>query len=195
MRWPWRQGTIRSGRYSLVLLCSIPKFSRLWVTNQPDIRELKRPRWPRQWRHKRKQLFFWAKQQLCTLFSTILWPPLLEYDVKPPNATFYGGREHTTTNIPFSFWSWIKARKNSIAYIWQIERVLKFERTKFIHHPLATMLLPSSLLSLRKLSIKLCPFAFWGMGNKGGGGGLGVNDWRSRGKISQVPKGYWRQKQ
>ena len=194
MRWPWRQGTIRSGRYSLVLLCSIPKFSRLRVTNQPDIRELKRPRRPRQWRHKKKQLFFWAKQQLCTLFSTILWPPLLDYDVKPPNATFYGGREHTTTNIPFSFWSWIKARKNSIAYIWQIERVLKFERTKFIPHPLATILLPSSLSSLRKLPINSVHLLFEVWVTRGGGG-LGVNDWRSRGKIFQVPKGYWRQKQ
>ena len=27
--------------------------------------------------------------------------PLHEYDVKPSNATFYTGREHTTTNFPF----------------------------------------------------------------------------------------------
>ena len=26
-----------------------------------------------------------------------------EYDVKPPNLTFYGGRGHTTTNLPSSF--------------------------------------------------------------------------------------------
>ena len=25
-----------------------------------------------------------------------------------PDATFYGGRLYTTTNFPFSFWSWIK---------------------------------------------------------------------------------------
>ena len=35
------------------------------------------------------------------LFSTFLW--LLDYDVKPPNAAFYGGPEHMTTNFPFSF--------------------------------------------------------------------------------------------
>ena len=43
------------------------------------------------------------------LFSTFLWRPLPYYDVKPANATFYGGREHTTTNFPFSFWTSIKS--------------------------------------------------------------------------------------
>ena len=59
----------------------------------------------------KKQLVLWAKQLLCTcitLFSTFLWRPLHDYDVKPPNATFYGGRGHTTTNFPFSIWTWIK---------------------------------------------------------------------------------------
>ena len=28
-------------------------------------------------------------------------PPLHDYDVKPSNATFYTGREHTTTNSRF----------------------------------------------------------------------------------------------
>ena len=43
-----------------------------------------------------------------TLFGTFLWRPLHDYDVKPPNATFYGGRGHTKTNFPFSIWTWIK---------------------------------------------------------------------------------------
>ena len=30
-------------------------------------------------------------------------------DVKPPNATIYEGREHTTTNFPFSFRTSIKS--------------------------------------------------------------------------------------
>lgn len=34
---------------------------------------------------------------------------LHNYDVKPPNATFYGGREHTATNFPLSFLTWIKS--------------------------------------------------------------------------------------
>ena len=49
---------------------------------------------------------------LCTcitLFSKFLWRPLHDYDVKPPNLTFYGGRGHTTTNFPCSFWTWIKS--------------------------------------------------------------------------------------
>ena len=57
----------------------------------------------------KKQLFLRPKQ-LCscvTFFSTFLWGPLHDYDVKPPNATFYGGRGHTTTDVPFSIWTWI----------------------------------------------------------------------------------------
>ena len=42
-------------------------------------------------------------------FSTFLWRPLHDYDMKPPNLTFYGGRGHTTTNFPSSFWTWIKS--------------------------------------------------------------------------------------
>ena len=52
-----------------------------------------------------------SKQLLCTcitLFSTFLWRPLHDYDVKPPNSTFYGGRGHTRTNFPFAIWTWIK---------------------------------------------------------------------------------------
>ena len=59
----------------------------------------------------KKQLVLWAKQLLCTcitLFSTFLWRSLHDYDVKPPNATFYGGRGHATTNFPCSIWTWIK---------------------------------------------------------------------------------------
>ena len=36
-------------------------------------------------------------------FSKFRSRPLHHYDLKPPNATFYGGREHTTKNFPFSF--------------------------------------------------------------------------------------------
>ena len=36
-------------------------------------------------------------------FSTFLWRPLYDYDVKPPNATFYGGRELTKTKFFFIF--------------------------------------------------------------------------------------------
>ena len=78
----------------------------------------------------KQRLVFWAKQLLCTcitLFSTFLWRPLQDYDVKPPNGTFCGGRGHTTTNFSFSNWTCIKALKNStpgkVAYIWRIERV------------------------------------------------------------------------
>ena len=52
----------------------------------------------------KRQLILWAKQQLCkciTLCSTFLWRSRRhDYHVKPPNATFYGGHQHTTTNFP-----------------------------------------------------------------------------------------------
>ena len=73
------------------------------------------------------------------VFSTFLWRPLHDYDVKPPNLTLYEGRGHTTTNFPLSLWAWIKSiLKNStpgkVACIWHIERVqidaIKFERTQ-----------------------------------------------------------------
>ena len=60
----------------------------------------------------KKQLVLWPKKQPCTcitLFSTFLWRPVHDYYVKPPNATFYGGRGHTATDVPFSIWTWIKS--------------------------------------------------------------------------------------
>ena len=47
-----------------------------------------------------------ARESRCLV--EFLWRPLHNYDVKPPNATFYGGRGHTKTNFPFSIWTWIK---------------------------------------------------------------------------------------
>ena len=104
----------------------------------------------------KKQLVLWAKQQLCTcitLFSTFLWRPLHDYDVKPPNATFYGGRGHTTTKFPFSIWTWIKLKNltpGKVVYIWGIERfkidAVKFERTQI--HFLVMFSLPLSLLKV-----------------------------------------------
>ena len=77
-------------------------------------------------------------QTCITLFSTFLWRPLHDYDVKLPNLTFYGGRGHTMTNFPSSFLNLNKILKNStpgnVACIWHIERVqidaIKFERTQ-----------------------------------------------------------------
>ena len=61
-------------------------------------------------KEKKKQLFLWAKQQLCTclLFSRFPWRPWNDYNVKP------GGREHRTTNFPFSFLNWINSSRNQL---------------------------------------------------------------------------------
>ena len=64
-----------------------------------------------------KTICFLSKTTFCTcitLFSTFLWRPLHDYDVKPPNATFYGGRGYSTTNYPFSFWTWIKSLRTRL---------------------------------------------------------------------------------
>ena len=69
------------------------------------------------WQQPKRRLqknnrFSWSKHQprtCITLFSTFLWRPLHDYDVKPPNLTLYGGRGHTTTNFPSSLWAWIKS--------------------------------------------------------------------------------------
>ena len=47
-----------------------------------------------------------------------VWLPLHDYDVKPPNFTFYVGREHTTTNFPLSFWTWIKSLRIQLQEKW-----------------------------------------------------------------------------
>ena len=76
----------------------------------------------------------WPKQQLCTcitFFSTFLWRPLHYCDVKPPNATLYGGRGHTTTNFPLSISTWIKPLRIQLQEKlgFQIDAI-KFERTQ-----------------------------------------------------------------
>ena len=63
---------------------------------------------------------------------------LHDYDVKPPNATFYEGRGQYDDKFSFSYLNKGKALKNStpgkVAYILRIKRfpidVIKFERTQ-----------------------------------------------------------------
>ena len=58
---------------------------------------------------KKTIVFMIKTTALHTLFSRFPWRPWNDYNVKPPNATFYGGRKHRTTNFPFSFSSWINS--------------------------------------------------------------------------------------
>ena len=132
----------------------------------PAIRDLKQRRRRRQQRQRHKTiLVLWAKQLLCTcitLFSTFLWRPLHDYDVKNTNATFYGGPGHATThNFSLLYLNMDKALNNSssgkVAYIWRIERfqidAIKFERTQI--HFLVMFSLPSSSSSV-KVPIHAC---------------------------------------
>ena len=75
------------------------------------IRDLKQLRRRRQQQQRQKTIVFMTKTialHMHHVFSTFLWRPLPDYDVKPPKATLYGGRGHATTNVPFSIWTWIK---------------------------------------------------------------------------------------
>ena len=92
----------------------------------------------------KKQLVLPAKQLLCTcitLFSTFLWLPLHDYDMKPPNACDVLWRTRTYYDkFSLLHLKMDKALKNStpgkVAYIWRIERfqihvdTIKFERTQ-----------------------------------------------------------------
>ena len=77
------------------------------------IREVKQHR--RQREQQKSSRFRSAKQQLCTcitLFCTFLCRHYTtSYDVKLqlPNFTFYGGREHITTNFFFFLWTQIQS--------------------------------------------------------------------------------------
>ena len=113
----------------------------------------------------KKKLVLWAKQLLCmciTLFSTFLWHPLHDYDVKPPNAMFYGGCGHTTTNFPSSIWTWINHLRiqlqeklptfDELSCSKKKIEVIKFERRQ-IHLSFLVMFSLPSLSSLLKIPI------------------------------------------
>ena len=42
-------------------------------------------------------------------FLYISSPTLRDYDLKPPNFKFWGGREHKTTTLPFFSWTFIES--------------------------------------------------------------------------------------
>ena len=91
---------------------SCPLLYAYKIRSEPNKTELKQPR-PRRQLNRPKSNWFYEQNNgsACAsrFFSTFRSRPLHHYDLKPPNATFYGGREHTTKNVPFSFWTWIKS--------------------------------------------------------------------------------------
>ena len=89
----------------------------------------------------KKQLVLWAKQQLCTcitLFSTFLWRPLHDYDMKPPECDVLWRTWTYDDRLSLLYFNMDNALKNStlgkVANIWRIERfqvdAIKFERTQ-----------------------------------------------------------------
>ena len=89
----------------------------------------------------KKQLVLWAKQQLCTcitLFSTFVWRPLHDYDMKPSECDVLWRTWTYGDRFSLLYFNMDNALKNStvgkVAYIWRIERfqkdAIKFERTQ-----------------------------------------------------------------
>ena len=107
------------------------------------IRDLKQRRRQRQQQQHKKKNWFYEQNNCSTRALRFL---VNFFDVhcttttwKPPNATFCGGRGHTTTHFPFSIWTWINPLRiqlhwRKVAYIWIVERfqidAIKFERTQ-----------------------------------------------------------------
>ena len=60
----------------------------------------------------KKQLVLWAQQQFCTcttIFSTFLWRPLHDYDVKLPKCNVsWGTRRYDDEFLFQPFWTWRK---------------------------------------------------------------------------------------
>ena len=119
------------------------------LENNSELKQLRRR--PQRRLQKKKGLMIktTALHACITLLSTFLWCPLHAYEVKPPtHLMHYGGRGHTTTNLPFSNLNKILKNSNpgKFTCIWHIERVqidtIMFERTKI--HFLSTFSLPSS---------------------------------------------------
>ena len=86
------------------------------------ISELKqRRRWRQQERQKNYRVRL-AKKQLCTcitLFWYISLPSLYDYDVKIPNFTFCGVREHKVTTFFFFLWTSIQSFRIQLQKICQ----------------------------------------------------------------------------
>ena len=152
-----RPGTDLKGMYRDAHPAPLPSWDDLWLSDTTSIlqnmkicmifilsssnyiiRDLKQRRKQRQ-----KKNWFYEQKNCSTRASRFL---VYFFDVhcttttsKPSNAAFCGGRGNTTTNFPFSIWTWtkplrIQLQETEVAYIWIIERfqidVIKFERTQ-----------------------------------------------------------------
>ena len=105
-----------------------------------------------------------------TLFSTFLWRPLHDYDVKPPYLMFYGGRGHTMTNCPTSFWTWIKSLRIQLLESLPTFDILSgskqtrlsLKERKFIFLPTFLLLSSSSLLKVPNIIYGIPGWRCWG---------------------------------
>ena len=92
--------------------CFIASLIMLFFSYHSSYRELKQLRWWPHWRLQKNNRFNdQNNSSACAsrFLVHFLWRPLHDYDVKPPYLMFYGGRGHTMTNCPTSFWTWIKS--------------------------------------------------------------------------------------
>ena len=60
--------------------------------------------------NKEKKKIYQQNNSSESHFKVFFLPRLAlhDYNLRLPNPMFYGGRENTTKNFPFSFWTWMQ---------------------------------------------------------------------------------------
>ena len=99
---------------SLLPACARLNDSHCLASNIRELKQLQRRR------HQLQKTIGLMIKTTDHAFSTFLWRPLHDYDVKPP-----GGRGHTTTYFPFSFWNWIKSLRIQLREKWPEFHILE----------------------------------------------------------------------
>ena len=119
----WYVGTQLPGRV-LAVLCSQ---AQVFCGNRGSKQRRRRRQRERQKSNRFQQFGKTTTLHVHHAFLYISLQSLYNYDVKMPNFTFCGGREHTTTTFVFFSWTLIKFFRiqiqKKIANIWRIERV------------------------------------------------------------------------
>ena len=106
LRWNWWNRQCFRLNFSLGFALFLGYSSKgFYKTGVSELKQLRRP----QRRLQKNNRFNDQNNSSARASRFLVWCPLRDFDVKPPNLPFYGGREHTTTNFPSSFWTWIKS--------------------------------------------------------------------------------------
>ena len=115
--------------------------------------------WRRQRERQKTIGLDWQNKQLCTCITFFLYislPSLHDYDVKIPNFTFSGGREHKTTTSFFFSWTIIHLLQGSLDFFF-------FFGSSFMHFFLSWYVFISFPFFLFPSFLFLFTFFFYGI--------------------------------